>query len=60
MQYGDPGDYVSIDEFGELNLVKKDMYDLRFPKKDTRPQSVPTSSKKLSDPKFITDIVRKR
>jgi len=60
MQYGEPGDYVSIDRLGELSLVKKDMYDLRFPKKDTRPQTIPTTSKKLSDPKFITDIVRKR
>jgi hypothetical protein len=60
MEYGDPGDYVAMDRLGELSLVKKDMYDLQFAKPNTRPEVRPVNSKKLSDPKFITDIVRKR
>ena len=59
MEYGDPGDYVAMDRLGELSLVKKDMYDMLFAR-PKNPVTRPVSSKKLSDPKFITDIVRKR
>lgn len=60
LERGVPGDFVAVDQFGELNLVKKEVYELRFPKRNTRPATTQINSKKLIDPKFITDIVRKR
>ena len=60
LERGKPGDFVAVDQFGELNLVTKEVYDLRFPRRNTRPETTQINSRKLNDPKFITDIVRKR
>lgn len=60
LQRGESGDYIAMDSFGELNIITKKTYDMMFPKSNTKPTVLPSSSKKLNDPNFITNIVRKR
>ena len=60
LQRGESGDYVTVDAFGELTLITKKVYDMMFPKSNPRPKLLPRDSKKLKDPNYITNIVRKR
>lgn len=60
LQRGKSGDYIAMDSFGELNIITKKTYDMMFPKSNSRPKVLPRDSKKLNDPNFITNIVRKR
>ena len=60
LERGKSGDYVAVDALGELNIITKKVYDMQFPKSNSRPKVLPSDSKKLKDPNFITNIVRKR
>ena len=60
LQRGKSGDYVASDSSGLLTLITKKVYDMQFPKSNKRPVVLPTDSKKLKDPNYITNIVRKR
>ena len=57
-QLGEPGDYVAMDSTGELSLVKKQQYNQIFPQQNIKPKKMLDSSAKLSDPNYITKIVR--
>jgi hypothetical protein len=56
--FGDAGEYIAVDSTGEMSLVKADQYKRLFPASNPTPNP-PTSSKELSDPNFLTNIVRK-
>lgn len=60
LQRGKSGDYVAVDSTGLLTIITKKVYDMQFPKSNKRPVVLPTDSKKLKDPNYITNIVRKR
>ena len=55
--FGEPGDYIGIDSFGELSLITKAQYLQRFPKRRS-PSIPPDTSSKLKNPNYITEIVR--
>lgn len=55
--FGEPGDYIGIDSFGELSLITKAQYLQRFPKRRS-PSTPPDTSSKLKNPNYITEIVR--
>jgi len=60
LQRGKSGDYVAVDSTGILTIITKKVYDMQFPKSNKRPVVLPSDSKKLKDPNYITNIVRKR
>ena len=55
---GNPGDYVALDQLGEVALVTKEQFKTLFPRKNTYPKQKPTTSSVLKDPNYITKIVR--
>ena len=66
--FGNPGDYVAIDNVGIYSLVKKDQYKQLFNSKSIGQSSVvptqtstnatPTTSASLKNPNYITEVVK--